>query len=81
MLMGRSDKNPQSSFAGITFFFQALFIEKSLDEFWLSVYKSYSMIVVKVIKIMLLFVSSWLYECEFSTRTKIKTKKRETFWN
>ena len=43
-----------------------------------AVYKSYSMIRVKVIKIMLSFVSLWFWECGFSALTEIKTKKRET---
>jgi len=38
--------------------FQALFPQNSLDEFWPSAYKSYSMIGVKVIKIILTFASS-----------------------
>ena len=58
-------------------FFQALFSQKSLDEFWLSVYKSYLMIGVQAIKIMLPFVSSWLWEYGFSALTEIKSKKRE----
>ena len=58
-------------------FFQALFSQKSLDEFWLSVYKSYLMIGVKAIKIMLPFVSSWLWKYGFSALTEIKSKKRE----
>ena len=58
-------------------FFQALFSQKSLVEFWLSVYKSYLMIGVKAIKIMLPFVYSWLWEYGFSALTEIKSKKRE----
>ena len=58
-------------------FFQAMFPQKSLDEFWLSVYKSYPMIGVKVIKIILPVGSSWLYEYGFSALTEIKSKKRE----
>ena len=58
-------------------FFQASFPQKSLDEFWLSAYKSYSTIGVKAIKIILPFASSWLCEYGFSALTEIKSKKRE----
>ena len=58
-------------------FFQALFPQKSLDEFWLSVYKSYPTIGTKAIKILLPFASSWLCEYGFSALTEIKSKKRE----
>ena len=58
-------------------FFQALFSQKSLNNFWLSAYKCYSMIGVKTIKIMLPFASSWLCEYRFSTWTEIRNKKRE----
>ena len=58
-------------------FFQALFSLKSLDKLWLSVHKSYPMIGVKAIKIMLPFVSSWFCEYGFSALTEIKSKKRE----
>ena len=58
-------------------FFQALFPQKSLDEFWLSVYKSYPTIGTKAIKILLPFASSWLCEYRFSALTEIKSKKRE----
>ena len=57
-------------------FFQALFPQKSLDEFWLSVYKSYPMIGV-----MLPFASSWICEYGFSALTEIKSKTRKTSWN
>ena len=52
-------------------FFQALFPEKSLYEFWVSVYKSYSMICAKAIKIMLPFPSLWLCGYGFSALTEI----------
>jgi len=60
-------------------FFQALFPQNSLDEFWRSAYKSYSMIGVKAIKIILPFASSWVCQYGFSALTEIKSKKRETF--
>ena len=62
-------------------FFQALFPQNSLDEFWRSAYKSYSMIGVKAIKIILPFASSWVCQYGFSALTEIKSKKRETSWN
>ena len=58
-------------------FFQALFPQNSLDEFWLSAYKSYSIIGVKAIEIFLTFASSWLCEYGFSALTENKSKKRE----
>jgi len=62
-------------------FFQALFPQNSLNEFWRSAYKTYSMIGVKAIKINLPLASSWLCEYGFSPLTEIKSKKRETSWN
>jgi len=59
-------------------FFQALFPQNSLDEFWLSVYKSYSMIGVEAIKIIFPFTSSWLCEYGFSALTEIESKKRKS---
>jgi len=47
-------------------FLQALFPQNSLDEFWRSAYKSYSMISVKAIKTILSFASSRLCEYGFS---------------
>ena len=58
-------------------FFQTLFPQKNLDEFWLSASKSYSMIGAKAIKIILPFASSWLCEHGFSALTEIKCCKRE----
>ena len=58
--------------------FQALFPQNSLEEFWPSVYKSYSMIGVNAIKIILPFASSSLCEYGFSALTEIKIKKRES---
>jgi len=55
--------------------------QNSFDEFWRSAYKSYSMISVKTIKIILSFASSWLCENGSSALTEIKSKKRETSWN
>ena len=56
-------------------FFQTLLPQKILDEFWLSAYKSYSIIGVKAMKIILPFASSWLCEYGFSALTEIKSKK------
>ena len=50
-------------------FFQTLFPQKNLDEFWLSASKSYSMIGAKAITIILPFASSWLCEHGFSVLT------------
>ena len=62
--------------------FQALlFLQNSLDEFWQSSYKSYSMIGVNSIKIILTFTSIWLCEHGFSSLTEIKGKKWEITWN
>jgi len=47
-------------------FFQTLFPENNLEEFWRSACKSYSMICVKTIKIILPSASSWLCEYGFS---------------
>ena len=58
-------------------FFLAWFSQKSLDEFWLSVCKSYPRISDKAIKIMLPFASSWLCEYGFSALTEIKSKNLE----
>ena len=55
-------------------FFQALFSQKSLDKFWLSVYKSYLMIGVKAIKIMLPFGSM-----DFLLWQKLKAKNEKDF--
>jgi len=63
-------------------FSQALFPKNSFHEFWWSAYKSYSMISVKAIKIILPFASSWLCEYGFSALTEIKrNKKREASWD
>jgi len=62
-------------------FLQALFPQKSFDEFWRSAYKSYSVFSVKAIKIILPFASSWLCGYGFSSLAEIKSKKRETSWN
>ena len=65
-------------------FFQTLFPQKNLDEFWLSASKSYSMIGAKAVTIILPFASSWLCEHSFSVLTEIKSCKRErleTAWN
>jgi len=58
-------------------FFQALLPQNSLDEFWWSARKSYSVISVKAIKIILPFASPWLCEYGFSALTEIKSEKRE----
>ena len=60
-------------------FFQTLFPQNSLDEFWLSAYKSYSTIGVKAIKIILPFASLWLCEYGFSALTEIKGKTERDF--
>jgi len=57
--------------------FQTLFPQKSLDEFWPSASKSYSMIGAKAITVILPFASSWLCEHGFSVLTEIKSCKRE----
>jgi len=60
-------------------FFQALFPQNSVDEFWLSAYKSYSMIGAKSTKIILPFVSSWVQD--FLLWQKLKAKNERDFWN
>jgi len=49
---------------------------KQLNEFWLSAYKSYSVIIAKAIKIIVPFASSLLCEYGFSALAEIKSKKR-----
>ena len=56
-------------------FFQSLFPKKSLDDFWLSVCKSYPMNGIKAIQIMLPFASSWFCNYGFSALTEIKSMK------
>lgn len=58
-------------------FFHSKFNDSSLDEFWLSVKKSYHLISAKAIKILLPFSTSWFCEFAFSALTEIKSKKRE----
>jgi len=57
-------------------FLQALFPQNSLDEFWRSANKSYSMICAKACKIIFPFASSWLYQYGFSALIENKGKKR-----
>lgn len=58
-------------------FYRSTFVEKNLDEFWLSVKNVYPAISLKAIKILLPFASSWFCEFGFSALTEIKSKKRE----
>jgi len=49
----------------------------NLNEFWLKVKKSFPLISLKAVKILLPFSSSWICETGFSALTEIKSKKRE----
>ena len=57
--------------------YRSTFTDMNLDEFWLSVKKSYPLIYLKAVKILLPFSSSWFCEFGCSALTEIKSKKRE----
>ena len=58
-------------------FYQSIFTHMNLNEFWLKVKKSFPLISLKAVKILLPFSSSWFCETGFSALTEIKSKKRE----
>jgi len=58
-------------------FYHSTFADTSLEEFWLSSKKSYPLISLNAIKILLPFSSTWFCEFGFSALTEIKSKKRE----
>ena len=58
-------------------FNHSIFTDMNLEEFWLSVKKSYPFISLKAVKIRLPFSSSWFCEFGFSALTEIKSNKRE----
>lgn len=53
------------------------FIEKKLNEFWLSYKKLYPTITLRYTTILLLFALSWLCKAGFSALTKNRSKKPE----
>ena len=58
-------------------FYRSSFSEENLHDFWLSIVKTYPLLRIKAIKILLPFASSWLCEFGFSALTEIKSKKRQ----
>jgi hypothetical protein len=58
-------------------FYHSKFTDTNLEEFWLLVEKSFPLISLKAVKILLPFATSWFCEFGFSALTEIKSKKRE----
>ena len=58
-------------------FYRSSFSEENLHDFWLSIVKTYPLLRIKAIKILLPFASSWLCEFGFSALIEIKSKKRQ----